>query len=145
MNLKNLLPFLLLECTKAVTRAKCTLCDDEPVRNTTSCVYVSTLLNGYSKTSSLCSKVRSSFGQQCCGDWSPPAYEAPTYIGPYDRCDICRGNGRPQAEATVIHFLYMGAGTCPQYYKFGLEGQIPNHLCAVVQFYANNSCKCGVD
>lgn len=59
----------------------------------------------------------------------------------YPVCDICRGKhvGRP---AMVMNVLYIGTASCKNYYSAGLRGQIPTHLCDVVQYYAKTVCEC---
>lgn len=44
-----------------------------------------------------------------------------------------------------MRFLYIGGGTCLQFWRFGLNGGIPNHLCNVVQYYAKDTCGCDVN
>jgi hypothetical protein len=42
----------------------------------------------------------------------------------------------------VINFLYIGVGSCTQYFDNGMNGGIPRHLCDPVQFFANEPCGC---
>lgn len=66
------------------------------------------------------------------------------WTGPYKRCDVCRGGEYPSRVSMVLNFLYIGLGSCKQYYIKGREGKIPNHLCSAVQYYAWDPCGCSV-
>lgn len=65
------------------------------------------------------------------------------YTGPYQRCNICRDKDFPSETSMVVNFLYIGPGTCIQYWKIGQAGKIPNHLCSVVQHFSYEPCGCG--
>jgi hypothetical protein len=102
-------------------------------------------------TSTRCKRAMSFYGSKCCNikTSTPPQNPNKTspevpYVGPYKACSICRNGNYPKNEAMVIHFLYIGADTCARYYKHGLSGSIPNHLCSVVQYFAYKPCGCDV-
>lgn len=65
------------------------------------------------------------------------------YLGPNRVCDLCYNGVFPSDPSHVIHLLYVGASTCKGYYVAGLQGRIPNHLCAPLQFFAKGPCGCG--
>lgn len=56
-------------------------------------------------------------------------------------CDICSGGlvGNP---AMVLNVLYIGVASCREYYKAGINGFIPVHLCDVLKLYAFRPCGC---
>jgi hypothetical protein len=107
-----------------------------------------TMAMGYEAGSDECYKNTEAWRQICCGDEEPidveitkefdryPDIDSIETIGPYEKCDLCRDGDYPSSESMVIHFLYIGAGTCPQYWKAGQQGMIPNHLCDPVQFFS---------
>jgi hypothetical protein len=89
----------------------------------------------------------------CCNGKPPGSSTKPpkqedipnvVWTGPNKRCDVCRGGSYPSKVSMVLNFLYMGLGSCKQYYIKGREGKIPDHLCSVVQYYAWDPCGCGV-
>jgi hypothetical protein len=44
----------------------------------------------------------------------------------------------------VINMLYLGAGSCRQYFERGRVGTILPHLCQALQFFSYSACGCGV-
>lgn len=94
--------------------------------------------------------------QTCCGDAEPEDVEVtePTafYVppdpddvvktGPHDRCNLCKNGRYPPNEGMVLHLLYLGAATCPEWWSKGLQGDVPNHMCAPLQFFAQENCGC---
>lgn len=98
-----------------------------------------------------CQDLIEEYREMCCGDdkpdkvvqvpTKPPTYNGPT--GNYRTCDICRDGDYPGNKAMVINMLYLGVGSCAQYYDYGHAGLIPNHLCHPLQFFAYESCGCG--
>jgi hypothetical protein len=62
--------------------------------------------------------------------------------GPYKKCDICHGGGYPSVRSMVINMLYLGVGTCPQYYEWGQRGWIQDRLCQPLQYFAREPCGC---
>ncbi len=125
-----------------VNSQECALCSGSELRATAACIHVSEILSG-NISDDFCTRVRNKFQLQCCGERILPPAKTIQYIGPYKSCDICNGKGIPLKRSMVMHFLYLGVGTCPQYYEFGLQGKIPNHLCSVVQYYSGRTCDCG--
>jgi len=63
--------------------------------------------------------------------------------GPYKRCDLCYTKDFPYNTAMVINMLYIGVGSCKQYWDYGVSGWIPTHLCSALQFFAYEPCGCG--
>ena len=57
-------------------------------------------------------------------------------------CHLCPTGIYPRYPNHVIHMLYLGRGTCKQFYYAGLRGKIRNHLCNTLQFYAYEPCGC---
>lgn len=57
-------------------------------------------------------------------------------------CHICRDGSLPTDMHHVINMLYIGAGTCEQYWKAGRQGVIPAHLCDPLMFFAKDPCGC---
>lgn len=73
-------------------------------------------------------------------DFEPPEVE---HVGPNPPCDLCRDGDYPYETSMVLNFLYLGAGSCAQYYEYGLAGKIPQHMCDTVQYFAYEPCGCG--
>lgn len=72
----------------------------------------------------------------------PPPPPQFTVDGPYAKCDLCIGGGYPSARSMVITMLYLGSGSCPQYYEWGQRGWIQDRLCPVLQHFAFDPCGC---
>ena len=72
----------------------------------------------------------------------PPAPPQFTISGPFKKCDLCVGGSYPSVTSMVINMLYVGPGTCPQYYEWGQRGWIQDHLCKALQFFAREPCGC---
>lgn len=97
-----------------------------------------------------CLHWRNSSHQRCCHQvLLPPIQQDPpppppqfTLTGPYSKCDLCIDGSYPSATSMVINMLYVGIGTCPQYYEMGQRGWIHDHLCQPLQYYANEPCGC---
>jgi len=95
--------------------------------------------------------------QICCGDDRPidveiteprvfdqyPDIDSIETIGPYQTCDLCRDGDYPSVSSMVLTMLYIGSGTCPQYWKAGQQGLIPTHLCDPLRYFAYEPCGCG--
>lgn len=84
----------------------------------------------------------------CCDSEGPPGecdFEPPEvqYVGPNPPCDLCRDGDYPHNTSMVLNFLYLGAGSCAQYYEYGLAGKIPQHMCDTVKYFAYEPCGCG--
>lgn len=43
----------------------------------------------------------------------------------------------------VINMLYIGSGSCVQFYEIGQDGLIEPHMCDPIQFFAYEPCGCG--
>ena len=84
-----------------------------------------------------CNSEINKYRSKCCGGSQPqdaevaptraPSYNGPT--GPYPKCDICRDGDYPGNTAMVINMLYIGYGSCAQFYDIGRAGLIQTHLC----------------
>jgi len=101
--------------------------------------------------SGACQSEIAQFRPKCCSDrrpqqilqapTRPPVYSGPTGTNP--SCDICRDGDYPSQKSMVITMLYLGSGSCAQYYDFGRAGFIPAHLCDTLKFFAYEPCGCG--
>lgn len=56
-------------------------------------------------------------------------------------CDICRGLNITNPNM-VLNMLYLGVDSCDNYYKAGMSGRIPDHLCDPLRYYAFHPCGC---
>lgn len=68
-----------------------------------------------------------------------PQYDVLTY----SKCEICR-NARVPRKNNIMNFLYIGQGTCMQYWLAGQRARLPTHMCNVVQFYSYHTCGCEI-
>jgi hypothetical protein len=97
----------------------------------------------YDDSGPACTEAILQYRETCCGDYEPiPVAQIPTaapaslveHSGPYPRCDICRNEVYPANPGMVINVLYLGEGSCDQYFIVGREGSIvPPHLCDALQ------------
>ena len=62
--------------------------------------------------------------------------------GPYRECKLCWNGNYPRNTGMVINMLYIGTGSCAQYYLVAEGGFIPNHLCQTLQHFAFKPCGC---
>ena len=116
--MKNMVIKLLFLVCLSVCRA-CQVCPGlSGIKNTAVCLHIQDVVVGYNESSKLCSAVRQSFAGVCCDQGDRFVNTSVAYVGPYKPCNIC-GRGYPQKKSMVMHFLYLGVGTCPQYYVFG--------------------------
>lgn len=105
-------------------------------------------LQVYSNPNANCPLEISRAAKCCDGSNLPPAPTKPPTIpniiktGPQPVCHLCRDGSFPNDAHHVINMLYIGAGTCEQYWKAGREGNIPAHLCDPLMFFARDPCKC---
>lgn len=102
----------------------------------------------------LCQKTISKYNEICCGINKPPPSPTPNSScpneqpplpqkdGPHDRCNLCRSVSQPPDPSMVLNMLYIGVGTCRQYWIYGQRGLIPNYLCSTLQYFAHNPCGC---
>jgi hypothetical protein len=99
-----------------------------------------------------CSTAQKRWFGRCCSGRRPngnaqvasrPVKPSVRYVGPNKRCAICRDGDYPYKTSMVINMLYIGEGSCAQYYKYGMEGRIQNHLCQSLQYFAYEPCGCG--
>ncbi|CAB9498483.1 expressed unknown protein [Seminavis robusta] len=73
----------------------------------------------------------------------PQNIPAVPHSGPHPICNVCRDGDFPYDTSMVLNFLYMGVGTCVQYFILGKRGAIEPHMCAPVQFFSYEPCACG--
>lgn len=106
-------------------------------------------LNVFSNPHADCQIERTRAAKCCDGSNLPPAptqrpTEIPNIIKTGDQpiCHLCRDGSLPTDPHHVINMLYIGAGTCEQYWKAGREGIIPAHLCDPLMFFARDPCGC---
>jgi len=101
--------------------------------------------------SSQCKNDIAKFRGPCCTNDEPPQVAvaptpAPVYsgrIGSYNQCDLCRDGDYPYQTSMVINLLYVGVGSCAQFYDYANNGLIQNHMCQTLQFFAYEPCGCG--
>jgi len=103
---------------------------------------------GYAEGTTTCNQQIQAWRPICCGDNEPidvevtevfdqyPDIDSIETIGPYEKCNVCRDGDYPSASSMVITMLYVGTGSCPQYWKAGQQGLIPTHLCDPLQYFA---------
>lgn len=98
----------------------------------------------------ICTQWIESSRTRCCTlEGVPPIHQDPpppppqfSVDGPYRQCQLCQGGGVPTATGMVINMLYIGVGSCIQYYEWGQRGWILNHLCSALQHFAGEPCGC---
>ena len=140
----------------------CNLCaDGDPVawpmavlkNDGTTCSKMAADIAGYDPWSDKCQELVYFWRKSCCEATSRPKdvpitpTPAPVISGvesgPNPICNLCRDGDFPGNTAMVINMLYIGAGDCEQFYNYGLQGQIPAHLCDPLQYFAYEPCGCG--
>jgi hypothetical protein len=72
----------------------------------------------------------------------PPPPEPRPPSGPYQPCSVCRNGQTPKNASMVITMLYVGSATCTQMDRYAKDGQIATHLCAPLQYFAEEPCGC---
>lgn len=98
----------------------------------------------------VCIRLRDLHYVRCCTEEGapsilqdpPPPPPQFSLDGPFKRCDLCAGGSYPTATGMVINMLYVGPGSCTQYYEWGQKGWIQNHLCSALQHFARGPCGC---
>jgi hypothetical protein len=105
--------------------------------------------------SQACTDLQNTYFQRCCSGTQPAGSQVATglavgqsipqvaYVGPNPPCNVCKDGDYPYATSMVMNFLYIGVGSCAQYYVMGKQGLISANMCAPVQFFANEPCGCG--
>lgn len=110
--------------------------------------------SGLQHTDSQCTAKQNVWHNRCCSGRRPagrnpsgglPPQNIPSvqYVGPHPACNICRDGDYPYKTSMVINFLYIGEGSCAQYWRYGKEGRIANHMCAPVKYFSYEPCGCG--
>jgi hypothetical protein len=156
MRLFQLLLVLLL--VHFVLSTTCSLCDKEsllhPFDFVTSkgktCAALMVELFHLDVVDPVCARQIAMHRKRCChtdGDSiivqdPPPQPPQFSLDGPFKRCDLCEGGGYPSAVGMVINMLYVGPGSCAQYYQYGQRGWIQDHLCSALQYFAKGPCGC---
>lgn len=59
-------------------------------------------------------------------------------------CQVCR-NSRIPRKNNIMNFLYLGTGTCMDYWINGQMSRLPTHMCSVIQYYAYHTCGCEIE
>jgi uncharacterized low-complexity protein len=127
----------------------CQICPPgTPVYDSPVCTHIVNAAPNFKQGSEDCRSIVSMANSSgCCGngppdpcDFEPPKVD---YVGPYPACDLCRDGDYPNNTSMVINVLYLGAASCAQYYKYGLQGRIPTHMCDTIQYFAYEPCGCG--
>lgn len=100
-----------------------------------------------------CRREQKTWYEPCCSGNRPEGHEESKlppqnvpvvkYTGPHPVCHVCRDGDYPFNTGMVINFLYIGEGSCAQYYKYGREGRIARRYCAAVQYFSYEPCGCG--
>lgn len=98
-----------------------------------------------------CSKLKDEHYRRCCTSEpvdeilqeSPANFVSTLPKGPYKKCELCYTKDYPFNTGMVINMLYIGVGSCAQYWEYGQSGWIPNHLCDPLQYFAYEPCGCG--
>lgn len=124
----------------------------------TRCKDMAMMMPIYLDTESIeCQEHKEAWRQICCGDDEPPPVNITEILdkfpdpddvintGPFAKCHLCNNQNYPGSDSMVIHLLYIGPGSCPQYWELGQKGQIPPHLCDPLQYYADDPCDCAHD
>ena len=115
----------------------------------TTCSLQSVNIAGYSGED--CEREQYFWSDVCCGDSEPrnvrvaptPAPALGGRVGDNDECDLCIGGDFPSNTNMVLNMLYIGTGSCHQWYDTGKLGGVPNHLCDALRFFAYEPCGCG--
>lgn len=158
--------FALAVTATSTAYAECSLCDLGGDRGVDALLHPTTFINSKGKTcaqlmlelfsldrdNARCKQDVNKNYVRCCTVNSlaaivqdpPPPPPQFTMTGPFKRCDLCVGGAYPSVTSMVINMLYIGAGSCPQYYEWGQKGWIQEHLCSTLQFFAREPCGCKV-
>lgn len=99
----------------------------------------------------ICKQMKILHYERCCGSGAPqiPQLEPVQVVstlqkGPYPHCPLCGPTDEyPYNTAMVINLLYVGVGSCAQYWEYGESGWIQEHLCQALQYFAHEPCGCG--
>lgn len=66
--------------------------------------------------------------------------------GPHAPCHLCyNGNYPANAHNMQIEVLFIGAGSCHQFYHWLKNGNVVNHRCDAIQYFAQDPCGCGIN
>lgn len=98
-----------------------------------------------------CRRLQSAHRERCCGarepvpiaQEPPPSPVSRLQKGPFPKCPICITGDYPFNTAMVINMLYIGVGSCLQYWEYGESGWIEPRLCQALQFFSQEPCGCG--
>lgn len=141
---------LCMLCVKGVEGIKWHFHKVDPTGTT--CIQKAiTMASDYVPASRGCQAQIAAYREMCCGDskpdevvqipTGPPSYSGPT--GDYSKCDICYNGDYPGNTAMVITMLYIGTGSCKQFYDAGQAGLIQDYMCQSLQYFAYEPCGCG--
>ena len=108
------------------------------------------MATNYEPNGPFCAHVQESAkNAHCCNHENRPhpceMYVHPQFqrAGEHGAFDLCRDGDYPSGTSMVINFLYIGEGSCAQYYQYAREGRIVDHMHDVVRFFAYEPCGCG--
>lgn len=116
-----------------------------------SCAYwVMTHYKQRNKT--ICQSLRSEFKACCDGSdlrrsptvspTKPPVWSI-VKTGRNPICHLCIDGNFPRKPNNIINMLYIGQGSCKEYYIGGLRGDVPAFLCDPLRYFAGEPCGCG--
>lgn len=152
--------FILLYLAATVD-AFCMLCEDgikgllHPLTYTDkfgkNCATLAVDLASVDQDDALCKRLVNENRSRCCSsdDMAPivqlPVIE-PNYsiTGIFNVCELCWNSKKPFNRNMVINMLYIGIGSCDQYYQYGQTGWIPTYLCSALQSFAFEPCGCNI-
>lgn len=83
-----------------------------------------------------CKTLTRNWAARCCtGGWASRPLNVPA-MGTYPSCDLCFDKSFPSIRGEWINLLYMGLGTCEEYWIAGRLGQIREDLCDPVEYFS---------
>lgn len=114
------------------------------------CADIAIRISSFQASSPQCNEGALKFKSCCDGSVLPTrAIRPPTppsvkYIGPHPICHLCITGEYPQQTSMVINLLYVGSGSCKQYYIAGRQGKIIPTLCDPLRYFAQKPCGCPI-
>jgi hypothetical protein len=77
-------------------------------------------------------------------DVKPPDVKPQFNVPSFSKCEVCR-NMRVPRKNNIMNFLYIGQGTCMQYWLAGQRARLQTHMCSVIQYYSFHTCGCEIN
>ena len=150
----------LMPAVQGTNMIQCPLCSSAatlPARlnyqvdSTQTCLDVYLAMGQLKSTDPQCINQQTSYRDVCCNanqpaSLTPHPTSAPVYTGPVGaepNCPICGTAEYPGIPSAYIVARYVGDYSCAELYDRGLNGLIPNFMCAPLQNYAEKVCGCG--